>query len=337
MTTVLVTGATGFVGKKVMQYASTAKGIKKIRVLIRSRQFATFALPDSEIEVCEGDITQKETLRSIAKGVDVVVHLASKNIDTDDAVLHNVNVVGMRNLCEVAEENGIRRFIYLSSAGVYGHAAHVEADESADMRPDTVLARSKATAEKMLWSWHQQRRGHATILRPRFVYGEGDVHVVPRFIYAAKKVPVCLDGGKARLSFVFVDDLALSVWRFVCTPAGSERPEVFNVTDGYPISYREVLRLISEVFGVGRKRYSVPFAALYFPTLLYEKITRTSPEASRHPFSTTRLKLVGRENSFSNAALRRRFSDFEFRSLREGLAQSKEFYAHQAKHLLSHI
>ncbi|MFY9825136.1 MAG: NAD-dependent epimerase/dehydratase family protein [Thermoanaerobaculia bacterium] len=323
---ILVTGAGGFLGRHVVRRWVEANPERPLRALFHHSPERVPA----GVEVMLGDLLDADLLRRALAGVETIVHLAAKNVDRDGSGFEQVNVEGTRNLCREAVAAGVRRFLYVSSVGVYGHGVHRDADESTPVRPDTPLSRSKAEAEKAVLERHRCGEWTGIVLRQRFVYGEGDEAVVPRLIRAARKYPVWIGGGKARLSLVLADDFAEVVRRLVDLPreafAGPDDP-VLHVTDGQPIRYREVITEICRVFGFPVPRLSLPFPLIYGPVRLRERLLGIDPEVATSALTSVRLKLVAQDDYFSNRKLSRLLPGFGFTSFRDGLARSLSFYA----------
>jgi len=326
---VLVTGAGGFLGRHVVRRWAEANPGRPLRALLHHPPEGGQEVPGC-VEVMLGDLLDASQLRQAVAGVETVVHLASKNVDHDGSGFEQVNVEGTRSLCREALAAGVRRFIYASSVGVYGHGAHRDADESTPVRPDTPLSRSKAEAEKAVLEGHRRGEWTGIVLRHRFAYGEGDEAVVPRLIRAARKYPVWIGGGRARLSLVLADDFGEVIRRLVVLPregfAGPEDP-VFHVTDGQPLRYREVITETCGAFGFPVPRLSLPFPLIYGPVRLRERLLGIDPEASPNALTSVRLKLVAQDDYFSNRKLSRLLPDLSFTSFRDGLARSLDFYA----------
>ena len=319
---ILVTGADGFLGRHVVRrYGDDPTG-PPLRILVRKVQ------PDrrQDIEVVTGDLGDEASLRRAVEGIDTVVHLASKNIDHDGSGYAEVNVEGTRRLCQAAAAAGVSRLVYVSSVGVYGHGTRRDADESTPVRPDSPFSRSKAAAEAIVLDQHDRGALTAVILRHRFVYGDGDRSLIPALARTAKKLPVWISGGRARTSVVLADDFAEVIRRVVALPAEvfAESEPVFHVTDGCPIAYRELVAASCRLFGVDPPRFSIPFALAYMPVRAVELLRVTDPETAS--ISSIRLKLVGRDNYYSNRKLSALLPDLRFTPFGEGLARSAVHY-----------
>lgn len=326
---ILVTGGSGFLGRHVVRRwieAQPERPGRPLRLLLRRAPESP--LPAS-VQMVRGDLLDDESVREAVAGVETVVHLASKNIDRDGTGFEQINVEGTRRLCQAALAAGVSRFLYVSSVGVYGHGSHRDADESTPVRPDTPFSRSKAEAERIVLEGHRRGDWTGIVLRHRFVYGEGDEAVLPRLIRAARKYRLWVGGGRARLSLVLAEDFAEVVRRMALLPREalpSDEEPTFHVTDGQPISYREVITEICRTFGYPVPRVNLPFRLIYIPVRARELLLGIDPEVSPSGLTSIRLKLVAQDDFFSSHKLCRLLPDFRFTPFQEGFAGSLGFY-----------
>ena len=253
--------------------------------------------------------------------------MASKNIDHDGSGFEEINVQGTKNLCEAAASQGTQRFIYLSSVGVYGHKRHAGNDETTQVKPDTDFSRSKVAAENHVIEYTKNGKFKGIILRHRFVYGEGEQHEIPRMMKAARKYSFLVGRGRARMSFILVKELADIIYRFTKSALPDEENIVYHVNDGEPVSYKEIVFLLSDMFGFKKPKSSIPFWLLHTPVAIYEWLFRIDPEATKSSMSSIRLKLVAQDNYFSNEKLRTLFPDIQLTPLKKALPQLKEYYS----------
>src|SRR5258708_13526090 len=188
--TVLVTGATGFVGPHVV-HALRARELP-VRALVRDPKRAG-RLTAWGVELAEGDVTDPESLREAFAGVDTVVHLVAI-IKGSRGAFERIMVQGSRNVVTAAREAGVRRFVLASALGL---------DE-----------RSRNAVPYFAAKWEMERAVKEAglehvIFRPSFIFGK-DGGVLPTFVRLARFAPVApiVGPGTQRLQPIWVEDVA---------------------------------------------------------------------------------------------------------------------------------
>ncbi|MGK5628460.1 NAD-dependent epimerase/dehydratase family protein [Streptomyces sp. URMC 123] len=268
---VLVTGGTGFVGSAVLRAlgaragapaggtgettasaaargaegaAGAAEAAVRVRALVRNPEAARRTAGGPHIAYRRGDLTDPASLRGLCDGVDTVLHLASR-IGGDEAACAAVNVTGTRALLAEAERAGVARIVHLSTTAVYGAGPHRGVAEG-DLEPAPV----SATSRTRLAAEREVLAAGGTVLRAPLIYGPGDTWVVPLIAELLERVPAWVDGGRALLSLVAVDDLA----RLIAALAlDAERPlpgGVRHAAHPRPVTFRSFLTLLTEHVGL---------------------------------------------------------------------------------------
>lgn len=200
-------------------------------------------------------------------GVDAVVHLAARVHDVatppDDARrgYAAVNVRATERLAEAAVRAGVRRFVFVSSIGVNGHATGAQPFRETDpAAPVTPYARSKWRAEQLLDDL--ARRGCLQVVRLRFplVYGPGAPGNFGRLSRLVRsRWPLPLGAVRNRRSLLFVGNAADVLVRAAAHPAASG---LFMVSDGEEISTPELVRRLGKLLGVRTRLFTVDSRAL---------------------------------------------------------------------------
>lgn len=226
---VLVTGASGFVGRAVV--AAFLREGHAVRALVRSGTDVR-ALPWArEVELLRGDVRAAESLQQAVAGVDAVVHLAgSPSADPDTAFA--AFVVGTERLISAIARAGVRRLVLASSFAVYdAHALRGEVDEHAPLERDPYSRDGYAVAK--LWQERVARSGAAehgfelTVLRPGLVWGPGQAEIPS---LGPRLGPVqLLFGARTTLRLTYVDNCAQCFVAATLSPAAGG--ETINVID----------------------------------------------------------------------------------------------------------
>lgn len=261
------------------------------------------------------DTRDAEAIADEARGCSAIVHLAFKNIDTDGTGFA-ANVEGTRVVADVARQAGVP-LISLSTAGVYGHAPHHLADETTPLAPDTPLSRSRAAADTALERRHREGQP-VLIVRHRFVLGPGDTSVGPRLHRVVARSPVWLDGGRARLSWIHVDDLVAVLARAARSPLPDEA--VMHATSGSPTTLRHLGEALCGQLGGRPPRLSVPTWAVLAPVRTWERLRGIDPETSPATMSSIRIRLLATDQSLASDRQQAWWPDQTCRSLEETVA-----------------
>ena len=239
--TVLVTGASGFIGRHVTAY-----------LLKRGFNILTTDVRGADLN---GDLCDKVfVLDVLARSrFDAVVHLAAitdiKASLQDPYQTHLVNDFGTLNLLEAASKRGVERFIYASSANVYGLPLELPVRESTPFNPRTPYDYSKVIGEYLVRSYAATKKIKITILRSWKVFGEYErlTAAIPNFIKCCLKgEPIPLyNGGADTTDPYYVENFARVVES--CLLREEAVGEVFNVGSGVERSIKEVAEEIKRL------------------------------------------------------------------------------------------
>jgi len=146
--TILVTGGLGYLGGRIALHM--AGNGRNVRLTSRRAEAPAWA---EGMEVVSADFSTDEDFSALCRDVDAVVHLAALNVQqcTDDpAQAERVNVIGTRNLIDAAGKAGVRRFIYVSTAHVYGAPLAGVIDENSPPRPGHIYSETHLAAEEIV-------------------------------------------------------------------------------------------------------------------------------------------------------------------------------------------
>jgi len=254
---ILVTGASGFVGRHVVR-ALAARG-DLVRALVRDAAGAA-VLDDVDCELARGDVTDPASLGEAVSECDSIVHLVAI-IAGRPAAFEHVIAEGTANVVAAAKEADVRRIVHMSALGV-GPATK-----------DTVpYYRAKWTAEE---SVRGSGLGHA-ILRPSFVFGP-DGGALPQFLRIARLAPVTpiVGEGTQCLQPVWVDDLARGVLLAL------DRSDTMEIELGGPdvVDWNELWERLKRALGTKRPTLHVPMWLMRPQALLLERLP--SPPVTR--------------------------------------------------------
>lgn len=305
---ILVTGATGLVGSHVAEQAR--KRGYKVRAIVRKpSQCADLA--SWGVELVEGDMTNRDSLVRATQGATVIVHCAAKVGDwgpTDE--YRTVNVHGLHDLLDAAESSGsLKRFVHISSLGVYPAVDHYGTDEFTPVSTTGIdgYTLTKVEAENLVRDHIRDRALPAVILRPGFIYGPRDRTILPKLLARLKSGGFkFLGDGRQLLNNTFVGNLVAAI--FLAIEKDDVVGELFNITDGRLVSRREFIGTICESAGLPTPAKCVPLPVAKTLAGLMEGLYRLLGKQEAPLLSSARIKFLGLNLDYSIDKARRLLS-----------------------------
>ncbi|WP_296817416.1 NAD(P)-dependent oxidoreductase [Brevundimonas sp.] len=311
---VLVTGATGFLGGRVVA-ALVARGDEVVatgRAVDRAPGGVSFVQADL------AGAGAPERLQTIGR-VDAVVHAAALSSPWGPwPAFRRANVEGTDAALAAARRLEARRFVFVSSPSVAFRFADQFGVLEADPLPKPVnaYARSKQAAEERVLA---ARDVGPIVLRPRGLYGAGDTALLPRLIRAARSGPLpLLRDGQARTDLTHVDDVAAAVIAALDAPSEAEGA-VFNVSGGEALSVVAVAETAAARAGVAVRWRSVPVAAALAAARTAETLWSLAPGRPEPPITAYGIGLFAYSQTLDLTAARERLGWSPGISWEEGL------------------
>ncbi|MEU5216458.1 NAD(P)-dependent oxidoreductase [Streptomyces sp. NPDC020807] len=289
---ILVLGGTGFIGGAVVRellrplphtapgsalgstpgsvLGSTLGPVRGSDLRVLTRRPLPGWMTDAGVRAVPGDLSDPASLDGCCEGVDTVLHMASY-VGRDPAMCAVVNDIGTRALAEAAQQAGVERMLYVSTASVYGSGPHRGASEG-QLTPNPASA---ASASRLRAEQTVLERG-GIVLRPHLVYGAGDQWFVPLLCRLLRKVPVWAEGGSARTSLIGVRDLARAIAVFASSDWSADRGSVYHVNHPRPVTLRSVMARLCQGLNIPQPAMDLPRSAHL------ELSTRALPQLSAH-------------------------------------------------------
>jgi 2-alkyl-3-oxoalkanoate reductase len=325
--TVLVTGATGFVGSHVAE--ALARSGEAVRALARPGADTSF-LERLGAGIVRGDMSDLASLKSAMEGVDVVVHCAAKVGDWGHVdEFRKVNVEGLRALLDATLGKPLHRFVHISTLGVYEARHHYGTDETEPLPERHIdgYTQSKVEAERLALQYHRKQGVPVVILRPGFVYGPRDRTVLPRLADRLNEGSVIyIARGKYALNTTFVGNIADAVKLAIDSP--SAVGEIFNITDGEFVSKRRFFETVADGLSVKRPRSFPPvpvWLARWLANWRESKFRRENrPTPPR--ITQAQLKFAGLNLDFSIAKARTKLGYSPRVLFDEGMKQAIDWF-----------
>ncbi len=259
----LVTGATGFVGRALID-RMLADG-RAVRATART---SSGELPAQVERIAVGDIGPDTDWARAVDGVDAVVHLAARVHMTGEAeptalpLFRAVNTAASAALARAARAAGARRFVLLSTTTVYGDRSRGRPfDESSPLAPASPYAQSKLEAEQLVAEALAGSSTALVALRPPLVYGPNAKGNFARLVRLVQRgVPLPLASVRNRRSLVFVDNLVDAIVRALDHPAAAGR--TYIVSDGEDLSTPDLFARTAAALGRPPRLFAFPPALL---------------------------------------------------------------------------
>jgi uncharacterized protein YbjT (DUF2867 family) len=278
VSTILVTGAGGFVGSHTVPALVSAG--HRVAAMIRSPADGPAVLgrlsasARTSVELREGDITRPETLGTAFAGVDAVVHLVAIPRDFNrGADLHRINTEGTRAVLAAMAETGVRRLIHMGAMGVVND-------------PRLHYASSKAQAEDLVRS----SRLDWTILKPSLQFGQGDgfFNLVAGLVRLSPGIVPVPGDGKSRFQPIFVGDVASIMVKCIADPGTVG--EALELGGPRYWTYREITGEVLRALGKRRAIVPVPIPLI--------RLVAGAAELAHlsFPVATDQLRQLGFDN-----------------------------------------
>lgn len=247
--TVLLTGATGFVGRHLT--SSLLEQCGRLCALVRSPEKARGRLP-AAVEVYQGDMTEPSGWPDVFGEIDAVVHLANI-VEPSAGPVQEVNVEGTRHLARRAAKGAAKRFLYVSSVMVYGFSAPTVVTETTEFGADVnAYGRSKQEAETLLLEMQEGARLDPIIAQPTAIYGPYDeTWTLEPFRMARDGAAILPDGGQGRFQPVYIDDLVSGLEAALRRGRPGER---YILSGPAPVTFQEYVGQFTEMVGEGEPR-----------------------------------------------------------------------------------
>jgi len=327
MTTALVTGGGGFLGKAIVK-----------RLLERGmsvRSFSRGNYPELEadgVECFNGDLADSEAVAIAVKGCDVVFHVGAKaGVWGAYSEYFDANVKGTENVLAACSQNGVRRLIYTSSPSVVHGGEAIEGGDESLPYPDHFEApypETKAMAEQMVLAANGADL-ITVVLRPHLIWGPEDNHLVPKIVGRARSGKLKLVGDGANLvDTIYIDNAAdAHLDAFDSLKSGADCcGKAYFITNGEPRPIKEIIDRMVGAAGLPPVDKSVPMGVAIAAGRTLEMVHRLFAP-SKEPMMTAFLaRQLGTAHWFDISAARRDLDYEPAVSLDEGFERLAQWF-----------
>lgn len=328
MSSVFVTGASGFIGRNLALTLANA-GVP-VHVLVRTSSSRDH-LQHPNIRVFFGDLLDPTSVHDAMAGCSQVYHLAglAKMWMKDKLDYFKVNVTGTNHVLNMAASLPIEKIIVTSTAGVYPPSGQQMTNEASPRRPElyTEYERTKNMAEALAFSFY--RKGlPVVVVNPTKVYGPGpidDSNTATLMLrdYLLGRWKVIPGNGKGTMNYVYIEDAITGIIAAMKKAA----PGSQYIIGAENASYNDFFSLIQSLSGVKRKLYHIPYPVIRSIAWLEDAKTKffhskpfiTSEWVKKIPYNWSK--------DVSKASVE---LDYHPRSLKEGLQKTID-WLHQTR------
>ena len=310
MGSIVITGGTGFLGSHLTRRLlfSDQKKKKRIVIIDNSDKISKGRIPSPYgtfvdgrcLAVYKEDIRHKDAISDILrseKPIDVLIHLAARgNIQGSNVKpqeILDININGTRNVLDACSINNVIRFVFASSAAVYGEAKKLPLSEDHPLLPLSNYGLGKAKAEALVSSYMLTGKIRSTIsIRIFNVYGKEDHNgVISKFSkrLGSGLAPVIYGDGKQVRDFISVNDVTNAILLASNSKEGGE----FNIGTGRPVNIDDLAKRMIKIRGLDLEPVYIPMDR--------EKNTNHRSQEIRQSYADTRkssdlLNFTARDN-----------------------------------------
>jgi nucleoside-diphosphate-sugar epimerase len=296
--TIFITGATGLVGSHAAEEA-LRRG-HRVRALVRPTSDTRW-LDQWGVEKVTGDLEDAQSLLRGISGADWVFNCAAKVGDWGTLEeFRRLNVDALRLLLDAATAAGTQRLVHVSSLGIYEGRDHHGTDETVPPAASSLDAytRSKTEAEALVLMYHRERGLPAAIIRPGFIYGERDRTVLPKLLANLRRGTFAYFGsGEQALNCIYVKNLVHGI--FLAAQSPRAVGEVFNLTDGEPVSKRRFVGQVAVLAGIRPPSRHIPLGLARFLAAVVEGAAKLRGARNPPLINKARFKFLGLNLDYS--------------------------------------
>ena len=320
---VLVTGATGFLGKYVVKEL-VAEGYF-VRAFGRNKAVGQSLVSD-QVEFFKGDLSSKQAVEEACKGVEMVVHAgALSTVWGPWESFYQANVLGTQHVLEASRTNKIKRLVYVSSPSIYAAPKDQIGIKEEDAPTENHLnnyIKSKILSENLFPAYSDVP---SIILRPRGLFGVGDTSILPRVLKLSQKIGIPLiKEGKQLMDMTCVENVALAI--ALALKADRAEGQVYNITNGEPTPFKELIEEALQGLGLPIRYKKLPAFLLGGLASSLEVLYRVLPLKGEPPLTRYTYYLLRYSQTLDISKAREELGYEPRISIKEGIAQYVQDY-----------
>jgi nucleoside-diphosphate-sugar epimerase len=320
--TILVTGATGFLGSALV--TELVKQKQAVRILARDEQKARTQFGEA-ITIIRGEITDVEQVERAVDGTTIIYHLVGRlyHPSVPAELYYHTHVEGTRILLNACKgQRQLQRIVHCSTTGVHGVTGKTPAAEDAPFAPTNPYEATKLQGELLALKAYQEDSLPVSVARPGLVYGPGDLHLLGFFSSIKKGLFRVIDGGKALLHPIYIDDMTSAF--LLC----AERPEAighsYNIAGEHPVTIRELATAIAHSLHKELPGGSIPLWLANLASDIFSLVPGMKGENA--PLTRSRVQFLTHSRVYDISKAKTELGFAPRVELEEGMKDTAEWY-----------
>jgi len=321
MTTV-VTGATGFLGSALV--TELVKRQQSVRILARDGAKARQQFGDA-VTIIPGDINDAPRVQQAVEGATTIYHLAGRlyHPSTPAELYHQTHVEGTRTLLQAClGQTRLQRIVHASTTGVHGVTGETPAAEDAPFAPTNPYEATKLEGELLSLKAYQEQGLPVSVVRPGLVYGPGDLHLLGFFVAIKKGRFRVIEGGKALLHPLYIDDLVAAL--LLCAEHPRATGRSYNIAGERPVTVCELATAIAHTLDRELPAGSIPLWLADFASDVFAIMPGMKGE--RAPLTRSRVAFLTNSRIYDITRARSELDFVPKVGLEEGMKRTASWY-----------
>lgn len=319
---ILVTGATGFLGSMLVTELVRQK--QPVRILVRDVKKAREQFGKA-VTIIPGGITDAKQVQQAVDGTTIIYHFVGRlyhpSIPTE--LYRRTHVEGTRILLDACKgQNQLQRIVHCSTTGVFGVTGKTPAVEDARFAPTNPYESTKLEGELLALKAHQEEGLPISIIRPGLVYGPGDLHLLGFFTSIKKGLFRVIDGGKAELHPVYIDDMTAAF--LLCGERLEAVGRSYNIAGEQTATIHELATAIAHALGRELPGGSIPLWLANLASDIFAVIPGMQGEKA--PLTRSRVKFLTKSRVYDISRAKKELGYAPRVELEEGMKLTAAWY-----------
>ena len=324
MTSVLITGGTGFIGSRLA--LQCLAGGDRVRILAKRN-----TIPEQEncdylerrgVQVVEGSVTDEQIVGKACLDVDYIYHLAAAQHEANvsDQYYYDINVQGTLNVLDAASKARIKRFVHGSTIGVYGISNGAAVSDHSPLLPDNIYGITKLKGEAVVRQFFGKLP--IAIVRISETYGPGDRRLLKLFKGIQKRTFLPIGPGRNLHHPIYIDDLIDGLKLAASSSAALEG--TFVLAGPRAVSTQEMILAICKAMNVDAPKLHLPLKPLMVAAITMEKLLR--PIGVQPPLHPRRMNFFVKSFKFTCTEARNKLGHKPTIEIAEGMRRTLDWY-----------